>query len=108
MKNIVFDLESDHLIEKATTIHCLVLTDMDTGETKRFNHQPNGQPVASGIRLLQQAETIMGHNNYTGGTYTTPIAALYELIAELNIDLTASIGDINQFAELILFWELVS
>ncbi|NDB34187.1 MAG: hypothetical protein EB023_02325 [Flavobacteriia bacterium] len=62
MKNIVFDLESDHLIEKATTIHCLVLTDMDTGETKRFNHQPNGQPVASGIRLLQQAETIVGHN----------------------------------------------
>ena len=45
-------------------------------------------------------------NNYTGGTYTTPIAALYELIAELNIDLTASIGDINQFAELILFWEI--
>ena len=39
-------------------------------------------------------------------TYTTPIAALYELVAELNIDLTASIGDINQFAELILFWEI--
>ncbi|NBX74641.1 MAG: hypothetical protein EBQ89_10150 [Alphaproteobacteria bacterium] len=45
-------------------------------------------------------------NNYTGGTYTTPIAALYELVAELNIDLTASIGDPNQFAELILFWEI--
>ena len=44
--------------------------------------------------------------NYTGGVYTVPINALYEFIAELNITLTASIGDINQFAELILFWEV--
>lgn len=62
MKNIVFDLESDHLIEKATKIHCLVLTDIDSGETKRFNHQPNGNPVASGVRLLEQADLVMGHN----------------------------------------------
>jgi len=44
--------------------------------------------------------------NYTGGIYTVPINALYELIAELNVTLTASIGDINQFAELILFFEV--
>jgi len=44
--------------------------------------------------------------NYTGGTYTVPINALYELIAELNVTLTATIGDINQFAELILFFEV--
>ena len=45
-------------------------------------------------------------NNYSSGIYTTPLAALYELIAELNVTLTASIGDPNQFAELILFWEV--
>lgn len=44
--------------------------------------------------------------NYSGGVYTVPINALYELIAELNVTLTASIGDINQFAELILFFEV--
>lgn len=44
--------------------------------------------------------------NYTSGVYTAPIAALYELLAELNVTLTASIGDLNQFAELILFWEV--
>jgi len=44
--------------------------------------------------------------NYTGGVYTVPINALYELIAELNVTLTATIGDINQFAELILFFEV--
>ncbi len=44
--------------------------------------------------------------NYTGGVYTVPINALYNIIAELNINLTASIGDINQFAELILFFEV--
>ena len=62
MKNIVFDLESDHLVEKATKIHCLVLTDMDTGETKRFNQQPNGSPVEQGLELLQNAEMLVGHN----------------------------------------------
>jgi hypothetical protein len=44
--------------------------------------------------------------NYTGGVYTVPINALYEIAAELNVTLTASIGDINQFAELILFFEV--
>ncbi len=44
--------------------------------------------------------------NYTGGVYTVPINALYELIAELNVTLTASIGDLNLFAELILFFEV--
>jgi hypothetical protein len=44
--------------------------------------------------------------NYTGGTYTVPINALYELLSELNVTLTATIGDINQFAELILFFEV--
>ena len=44
--------------------------------------------------------------NYTGGVYTVPINALYELILELNVNLTASIGDLNQFAELILFFEV--
>jgi hypothetical protein len=44
--------------------------------------------------------------NYTGGVYTVPINALYNIIAELNVNLTASIGDINQFAELILFFEV--
>jgi hypothetical protein len=44
--------------------------------------------------------------NYSGGVYTVPINALYELIAELNVTLTASIGDLNQFAELILFFEV--
>jgi hypothetical protein len=45
-------------------------------------------------------------SNYTGGVYTVPINALYEIAAELNVTLTASIGDINQFAELILFFEV--
>ena len=45
-------------------------------------------------------------NNYSGGTYTTPITALYNLAAELNVNLTNQIGDLNAFAELILFWEV--
>ena len=44
--------------------------------------------------------------NYTGGVYTVPINALYELIAELNVNLTASIGDPETFAELILFFDV--
>jgi len=44
--------------------------------------------------------------NYTGGTYTAPITALYEINAELNIILTATIGDLNQFAQLVLIYDV--
>jgi DNA polymerase I-like protein with 3'-5' exonuclease and polymerase domains len=53
-----FDLESDDLLDDLTTIHCLVLKDLDTGE--RFSYGPN--TVAEGARKLAEADFIAGHN----------------------------------------------
>lgn len=65
MKTLIFDLESDGLLDKVTTIHCLVIHELETGETTRYNHQPTGRPVQEGIdRLLTAGPTscIVGHN----------------------------------------------
>jgi hypothetical protein len=62
MKTLIFDLESDHLVEKTTKIHCLVITDMDSGETTRYNEQPNGNSIVAGITKLASADRIIGHN----------------------------------------------
>jgi len=62
MKTLIFDLESDHLVEKTTKIHCLVITDMDSGATTRYNQQPNGNSIEAGIKELASADRIIGHN----------------------------------------------
>ncbi|GCE65716.1 DNA-directed DNA polymerase [cyanobiont of Ornithocercus magnificus] len=66
---LIFDLESDGLLEQATKVHCLVIYDTATNETLVFNDQPPGlcrQPafgtLAAGLNLLQSAECIAGHN----------------------------------------------
>jgi hypothetical protein len=42
-------------------------------------------------------------NNYTSGTYTVPITALYDLIFELNINVGATSGDPTGFNQLELY-----
>jgi DNA polymerase III epsilon subunit-like protein len=65
MKTLIFDIESDGLLDTTKTIHCLVIHELETGETVRYSHQPSGRPVQEGIdRLLncQRHECIVGHN----------------------------------------------
>ena len=44
--------------------------------------------------------------NYVSGTYTAPITALYDLIAEMNFNLSASSNDPSQQTTLILEWRV--
>ena len=65
MKTLIFDLESNGLLDKTDTIHCLVIHELETGETTRYNHQPTGKPVEEGINRLLDAgpeACIVGHN----------------------------------------------
>lgn len=65
MSTLIFDIESDGLVPDTTKIHCLVIHELETGVTERYNHQPNGKPVEEGIKRLIQAgptTTIVGHN----------------------------------------------
>ncbi len=55
MGRYIFDLESDGLLDEMTTIHCLVLKDIDTGEI-------HPGPVDANLKRLASADLIVGHN----------------------------------------------
>ncbi|UFS66954.1 DNA polymerase [Paracoccus denitrificans] len=61
-RKLVFDIETDGLLDELTTIHSLCIQDVTTGETWSCADQPGYTPIASGVQLLEEAEWICGHN----------------------------------------------
>ena len=59
---LVFDLESDGLLDDVTRIHCLVIYDTETDQTLVYNDEGDQEPIVRGVQILQEAETICGHN----------------------------------------------
>ena len=60
-KRFAFDLESNGLLDTINRIHCLVLSDLDTGDVQSFDSRdPNN--LLRGLSYLQDAEEIVGHN----------------------------------------------
>lgn len=67
---LVYDLESDGLLDELTRIHCLNILDTETGEYCRFNrgHYDDGTPchrdgsIEQGLEILRTAPVIGGHN----------------------------------------------
>ena len=59
---LVFDLESDGLLDDVTRIHCLVIYDTETDQTLIYNDEGDQEPIVRGVQILQEAETICGHN----------------------------------------------
>lgn len=64
MSRYVFDIETDGLIPELTTIHSLVLKDIDTGEVISCTNADgvNRSHIGYGLTLLSKAELIVGHN----------------------------------------------
>lgn len=58
MARYIFDIETNGLLDELTTVHCLVMKDLDSGE--RFSYGPN--TVVEGVRKLAEADLIVGHN----------------------------------------------
>lgn len=56
---LVFDCETDGFLDQMTKLHCLGITDLDTG-TKYSAHFP--VDIECGVRLLMNADVIIGHN----------------------------------------------
>ena len=54
----VFDLETDNLYDKVTTIHCIVLYDLYRKQT--FTYGPSD--IARGLEHLARANVLVGHN----------------------------------------------
>lgn len=56
---LIFDLETDGLLDEVTKIHCLVIKSTETGEVTSYT----GDNVEQGLRfLMKQANVIAGHN----------------------------------------------
>jgi len=63
---LVFDLETDGLLNDVTRIHCLAIYDSETDTMESFNDECPGKglssPIIRGIQYLSQATDIAGHN----------------------------------------------
>jgi DNA polymerase-1 len=58
----LFDIETDGLLRCFSTIHCVVIRDLDSGQTLVFNDQGNKPPISQAITLLEEATELWGHN----------------------------------------------
>jgi DNA polymerase I-like protein with 3'-5' exonuclease and polymerase domains len=56
--NLVFDIETDGLLDTLTQIHCIVIKDIDSNEV--FSFPP--ADVEQGLDMLHKADRIIGHN----------------------------------------------
>jgi hypothetical protein len=59
---LIFDLETNGLINDATTIHCLAIYDTDNDQVVAYNDAGTQEPVVRGIQRLEDSSTVAGHN----------------------------------------------
>lgn len=59
---LLFDIETNGLLRSLSTIHCVVIRDLDSGETLVYNDQGSQRPISQGITLLEEADELWGHN----------------------------------------------
>ena len=55
---IIFDIETDNLLDDVTKVHCIVTQDTETGVVRKYD--PTQLDVA--LEVLQEAESLGGHN----------------------------------------------
>jgi len=62
MTELLFDIESTGLLRVGSTIHCIVMRDMDTVEEAQvFDYKPE-RAVIQGVKKLEKADVLIGHN----------------------------------------------
>ena len=59
---LIFDLETNGLLNDLTAIHCLAIHDTNTGETVAYNDCGTKDPIVRGVTRLEEADRIAGHN----------------------------------------------
>lgn len=60
--NLIFDIETDGLINDVTKIHCIGIYDLDSKQMHVFNDEGTEQPITKGVQLLEDACCVIGHN----------------------------------------------
>ena len=62
MTELLFDIESTGLLRVGSTIHCIVMRDMDNvDEPLVFDYKPE-RAVIQGVKMLEKADVLVGHN----------------------------------------------
>ena len=62
MTQYLFDIESTGLLRQGSTIHCIVMRDIDkVEEAQVFDYKPE-RAVIQGVKQLENAGTLIGHN----------------------------------------------
>lgn len=59
---LVFDAETDGLLDQVTVVHCICVTDFDTGQKWRFRNNKRENTIEKVFDLLDDAEEIWNHN----------------------------------------------
>ena len=63
---VIFDLETNGLLNDATHIHCAVLHYLEDGTTQTYNDESPGKgmssPIVRAIQHIEMADQIIGHN----------------------------------------------
>ena len=63
---VIFDLETNGLLNDATRIHCIAVHYHDHDQTESYNDECPGKgmssPVVRAVQHLQMADYLIGHN----------------------------------------------
>jgi len=59
---LIFDIETNGLLNDLTLIHCIAIYDSSTQETLTYNDQGCREPITKAVQRLEDAEYIVGHN----------------------------------------------
>lgn len=54
----ILDIETDNLLDDVTTIHCVVLRDVDSFDTLSFH----GEEIKECLHIMENADQLIGHN----------------------------------------------
>lgn len=59
---LIFDLETDGLLDKVSKIHCLGIHHVEDNKSYVFNDTGNAEPIVRGVQMLADADCVIGHN----------------------------------------------
>ena len=62
MPSLIFDIETDGLLDDTTKVHCISVLDVDSKRAVLYADQPNHKPISEGLERLQNADLLIAHN----------------------------------------------
>ena len=63
MKQLVFDIETDGLLDECTQVFVLIAQDIKTGTVYTFTDHDDKYPsLSDGFGFLNMADALIGHN----------------------------------------------